>query len=119
MCGFIVSPLPKEEIQSYLAHVKYRGPDDCTITSSNGFNFGFNRLAFQGGIQHGMQPMSYLDRWLIVFNGEIYNCQQLIKFIEKSNQKYLGNQNSDTEVLAAFLAAVIESESWEAVSLID
>lgn len=119
MCGFIVSSLSKRIIQSYLAHVKYRGPDDCSIASSNGFNFGFNRLAFRGGNLSGSQPMSYMERWLIVFNGEIYNCQKLIKFIEKNNQKYLGDQNSDTEVLAAFLAAVIESECWDAISIID
>ena len=119
MCGFIVSPLPRNLIDAYLAHVKYRGPDDCEVVSSNGFNFGFNRLAFQGGSQLGAQPMNYLDRWLIVFNGEIYNSQQLIEFIEKGNQKYLGTQNSDTEVLAAFLAVVIEDQCWEAISIID
>ncbi len=76
-----------------------RGPDDTGAWHDEYVGMGHRRLAILDLTETGHQPMISDDgRYVIVFNGEIYNFQEL--------RKNLGGQwrsNSDTEViLAAF-----------------
>jgi len=61
--------------------------------------FGFRRLSILDTSANGHQPMNYLKRYWIVFNGEIYNYLELQA--ELKNYKYQFNTNSDTEVILA------------------
>ncbi|MBK7380889.1 MAG: asparagine synthase (glutamine-hydrolyzing) [Ignavibacteriales bacterium] len=61
--------------------------------------FGFRRLSILDTSSKGHQPMNYLKRYWIVFNGEIYNYLELQA--ELKNYKYQFNTNSDTEVILA------------------
>ncbi len=61
--------------------------------------FGFRRLSILDTSVNGHQPMNYLKRYWIVFNGEIYNYLELQA--ELKNYKYQFNTNSDTEVILA------------------
>jgi asparagine synthase (glutamine-hydrolysing) len=79
--------------------LKKRGPDDTGAWHDEYIGMGHRRLAILDLTETGHQPMISDDgRYVIVFNGEIYNYQEL--------RKNLGGQwrsNSDTEViLAAF-----------------
>ncbi|MGL4873404.1 MAG: asparagine synthase (glutamine-hydrolyzing), partial [Clostridium sp.] len=60
--------------------------------------FGFRRLSIVD-IQGGAQPFSYKDKYIIVFNGEIYNYLELKKDLKKQGKKF--KTNSEIEVISA------------------
>ena len=77
----------------------YRGPDKQSffIDKKNKFSIGMNRLSVIDK-KNGSQPMfSHDKRYIIVFNGTIYNFNDLKKFLSKKKINF--NTNSDTEVL--------------------
>jgi asparagine synthase (glutamine-hydrolysing) len=84
-----------------LAH---RGPDDSGVWVDEGAGvaFGFRRLAILDLSPHGHQPMSSASgRFVVTFNGEIYNFGDLRRELESHGHRFRGH--SDTEViLAAF-----------------
>ncbi len=76
----------------------YRGPDSQTFFNNKKLklSFGMNRLAVIDK-KGGNQPMfSHDKRFLIVFNGTIYNFKEIKKFLGK---KIKFKTQSDTEVL--------------------
>lgn len=83
-----------------------RGPDDAGAWDNGaGLFLGHRRLAIVDLSSAGHQPMaSPTGRYIIVFNGEIYNFQALRKALESAHQSPLPwRGHSDTEVmLAAF-----------------
>lgn len=83
-----------------LAH---RGPDGEGHWISRLGNAGLahRRLKIIDLSDSAAQPMHYLDRYSIVFNGEIYNYIELKRELKKAGYYFISN--SDTEViLAAF-----------------
>ena len=105
MCGIvgsmgIIPPLNVRE--SALSIMSNRGPDDsgewlCKDPSSNVW-MGHTRLAILDLSSAGSQP--FLDstgRWVLVFNGEIYNFLELKEELKENGYKFTGE--SDTEVL--------------------
>lgn len=108
MCGIVgflsrsnQYPLTKEIIVSMRDRMVSRGPDDAEIyiykNETLQIGLGHRRLSIIDLSDLGRQPMSTNDGKLwIVFNGEIFNYQEL------RNQlidKYQFKSNSDTEVI--------------------
>lgn len=81
-----------------LAH---RGPDGEGFWINEGGNAGFahRRLAIIDLSITGVQPMHYLQRYTIVYNGEIYNYPELKKELQIAG--YTFTSKSDTEVILA------------------
>ncbi len=82
-----------------------RGPDDSGVwcDESAGLFLGHRRLSIQDLSSDGSQPMTSADqRWTIVFNGEIYNFQQLRDKLESNGVRFRGR--SDTEVFVELTA---------------
>lgn len=81
-------------LNDYLAH---RGPDDAGIFICDDAALAMRRLSIVD-LAGGHQPLSSRDgRYTIVFNGEIYNHQELRKIL--NNKGFYCTTDSDTEVL--------------------
>ena len=73
--------------------LEHRGPDDYGLWRDNNVNIflGHRRLAIQDLSEFGAQPMkSFDERFVIVFNGEIYNHFELRKKLLQKVMKFLG-----------------------------
>jgi len=84
--------------------IKHRGPDSEGYWHNSEFNvcFGHRRLSIIDLSTHGHQPMiSYSDRYVIVFNGEIYNHLLLRENLRVSGADIAWRGHSDTETLLA------------------
>ena len=100
MCGIVGGLYFTEStaIENVLETIKHRGPDKRKIVKLGGHIFGHARLSIQDLSELGDQPMiSKCGRFLIVFNGEIYNTKILIEESPAIKTKLVGT--SDTEVL--------------------
>ncbi len=105
MCGIsgIVNrqdnSVSKQEIESITTSIAHRGPDDQGLFLENNFALGHRRLSIIDLSKEGHQPMAYLDRYVIVYNGEIYNYKELKKQLEAHGYRF--RSQTDTEVLLA------------------
>ncbi len=101
MCGFtgFTGNFPNKEdiIEKMMDRIVHRGPDSSGIHSDENVTLGFRRLSIIG-LENGSQPMYNEDNSIvIVFNGEIYNYEELKKqLIEKG---HIFKSEADTEVL--------------------
>lgn len=106
MCGIsgIVGKhhLEPGEVELLCHKLAHRGPDASgTYVSENGrVALGHNRLSIIDLSSAANQPMTSVDgRYVIVFNGEIYNFQSLRSEIERENPSSVFRTQSDTEVI--------------------
>lgn len=101
MCGIagFVGEGNQQILEKMVASIKYRGPDDCGFLIKNNVGFGHARLSIIDLSSAGHQPMSNQQEtiWL-VFNGEIYNFQELREELIRTG-KYVFKSQTDTEVI--------------------
>jgi len=99
MCGIfgLVGKNLSINIDDCLDSIKHRGPDDSGQYRDKNIILGFRRLSIIDLSPHGHQPMTNEDKsvW-IIFNGEIYNYQELKKDLVEEHRFV---SDSDTEVL--------------------
>lgn len=107
MCGIagFVDVKKMRDAESLRAHLKamtdslqHRGPDGDGAWVQNHVALGHRRLAIVDLSDSGRQPMvSSSGRYVIVFNGEIYNFQDIRVDLESRGVRFKGT--SDTEVM--------------------
>jgi asparagine synthase (glutamine-hydrolysing) len=111
MCGItgfldLQSARTREELEAVVGSMadtlSHRGPDDSGVwvDAALGLALGHRRLSIIDLSPLGRQPMASADgRYLITYNGEIYNFPALKKELEGQGAKF--RSTSDTEVLLA------------------
>jgi asparagine synthase (glutamine-hydrolysing) len=106
MCGingivnFNNKNVNEDDIRQMMSLQKHRGPNDEGVFVENNVGLGFVRLSILDLTVAGHQPMeSQNNRYVIAFNGEIFNYLELKKELEIKN--YTFKTNTDTEVLLA------------------
>lgn len=100
--GHILDSTSLDKMFSILRH---RGPDQYgSFTTPEGLLLGHLRLSIHDVSESGRQPMvSRCGRYVIIFNGEIYNYKSLKDSLTKEyGVSWTGN--SDTEVLLELIA---------------
>jgi asparagine synthase (glutamine-hydrolysing) len=120
MCGIagIIGTDPERMIGQMLASVEHRGRDDSGTWVSESIDsserracLGHRRLAIIDTSSGGHEPMfSHDRRYVLTFNGEIYNYRELREQLRSLGHKF--ETGSDAEVL---LAAISEW-GWDAVT---
>ena len=104
ICGFY-SKSPnkyKNSINSMTFALEHRGPDDSGIwqDQNTGVFFGHQRLSIIDLSKAGHQPMqSHSGRYVLSYNGEIYNHLELRGELKKIDPFIKWKSNSDTETL--------------------
>ena len=91
---------PATILQQATRSLAHRGPDgsDTWSDRDQGVHFGHRRLSILDLSDEGKQPMtSPSGRFVITYNGEIYNHLELRKELETRNPEFRGT--SDTETL--------------------
>ncbi len=81
--------------------IAHRGPDGEGIWSNEKQNIllGHRRLSIIDLSENAAQPMHYLNRYTIVYNGEIYNYIELKEFLKDKGYDF--QSQSDTEIILA------------------
>ena len=112
MCGIAgicnYSNHPIENISAMNQGLIRRGPDagKYWLWEKDKVVLGHRRLAILDLSEAGTQPMcSASDRYVMVYNGEIYNCMQLKKKMQAEGMKLQFRGTSDTEILLAVIEA--------------
>lgn len=86
--------------------LEHRGPDASGFWSDEvkGVYLGHRRLAIVDLSEHGAQPMSSVSgRYVLVYNGEIYNHRELRSLVEQKAHGWTWRGHSDTETLLAVI----------------
>lgn len=105
--GFTHLNQPAYSLERMTASLQHRGPDaqGLWLDPEAQIALGHRRLAIVDLSSAGQQPMRSADeRYLCVFNGEIYNHQALRKELEGSGLQPQWRGHSDTETLLAGFA---------------
>ncbi len=104
MCGFVGEirfddiGVKEQDLRSRASIIHHRGPDDEGYYCCGWAGLGFKRLSILDLSSAGHQPMQTPDgRYVIVFNGEVYNYKELRKELEQSGVSF--NSGTDTEVV--------------------
>ncbi len=105
MCGIAGTTRPTEpELQAMAGRLAHRGPDGsgAWVDPDGAVGLVHTRLAVIDLSPGGAQPMvSPCGRWVIAFNGEIYNYPELRQDLERLGETFASH--SDTEVLLRLL----------------
>lgn len=101
IAGILSRDLTKEarntSLEAMLLAQKHRGPDATQLWSDQSIGLGHNRLSIIDLSESANQPMhSPCERYVIVFNGEVYNYIEIKKIL---GQEIQFRTQSDTEVL--------------------
>jgi asparagine synthase (glutamine-hydrolysing) len=109
MCGIagIISSEPEARIRPMLDSIEHRGRDDEGVWTSVEIDdegrracLGHRRLSIIDTSSAGHQPMLSVDgRFVLTFNGEIYNYLELKRELETRGHRF--GTDTDTEVLLA------------------
>jgi len=89
----------RELISKMNSVLQHRGPDDQGEYFGENVALGHRRLSIIDLSSAGHQPMKYQNRYVMVYNGEIYNYLELRQQLKE--QGYIFTTETDSEVVMA------------------
>ncbi len=95
ICNFEKKPL-NQIVKLMTNSLTHRGPDDMDFFQNENISFGHNRLSIID-LEKSKQPMSDINKNIIIFNGEIYNFKELKIELKSLGHKF--DTSGDTEVI--------------------
>lgn len=102
MCGFVgfmntpQVQKPGPVIEAMADRIVHRGPDDAHYYEDKDISLGFRRLSIID-LEGGRQPILNEDQSkVLVFNGEIYNYQELREDLLKRGHRFTTRADSET-----------------------
>ena len=99
ICGIVGLPVEEGVIPKLLDTMRRRGPDDARFVLEGDTALLHTRLAIIDP-EGGSQPMALNwagERYVLVYNGELYNTAELRRELEARGHRFAGH--SDTEVV--------------------
>lgn len=119
MCGIVGilniddSPVSYKVLRKMTNALSHRGPDGEGYYHNGSIGLGHKRLAITDLTNAGSQPMKSDDgRYVIAFNGEIYNFQEIKSKLKGNGQVFCSS--SDTEVALKSISewGISSIETW-------
>jgi len=102
ICGYWGPKADRSLLEAMAERIHHRGPDAGNVWVEGNLGLGHRRLAILDLSPAGLQPMtSASGRFVMVFNGEVYNYQELKGAVEAKTGTLTWRGTSDTEVLLA------------------
>ena len=106
MCGIIGIFQPnknnKQQLLNLIKSIEHRGPDNTGVWSNEHVSLGNTRLKVVDLNEDSNQPFFSKDkRYIVVFNGEIYNHRDL-----KQKYKIFTTTDSDTELIVELFSKI-------------
>jgi asparagine synthase (glutamine-hydrolysing) len=89
----------EQQIKKMNDLIKHRGPDDEGYFFKNSFALAHRRLSILDLSSDGHQPMHYMEKYTITYNGEVYNYVEIKEELEKEGYHFFSS--TDTEVILA------------------
>ncbi|EID4391640.1 asparagine synthase (glutamine-hydrolyzing) [Vibrio vulnificus] len=101
IAGFVGKPLSDSDsiINAMTSVLAHRGPDGFGHFIESGIALGHTRLSIVDLSDAGHQPMHFKGRYVITYNGEVYNHVEIRSELEKHG--YCFHSHTDTEVIMA------------------
>ena len=107
MCGIAgilssdTQKVSRRRLQNMTDVLVHRGPegDGFWLNTEGTVGFGHRRLSIIDLSDAGAQPMVYLSRYTITYNGEIYNYIEIKEVLQKKGYTFISE--CDTEVILA------------------
>ena len=99
IAGVVDLPVSTDTAQHMMQTMARRGPDGNGIYTTPICTLLHARLAIVDP-EGGSQPMTYEDeqeRYILIYNGELYNTQEIRRELERFGHRFRGH--SDTEVV--------------------
>lgn len=102
MCGIAgfysdKEPINKELFDQMVDIIEYRGPNDRGVYFDGNLALGHRRLSIFDISSAGHQPFCYEDKYVLVYNGEIYNYIEIREELKEKGYEF--STSTDTEVL--------------------
>ena len=99
MCGIYGHiNLPTNQLKEMGDVINHRGPDAQGIYKSKNVNLGHKLLSIRAEVKHSKQPWKSDKGNILVYNGEIYNTEELKQILVEKGCKF--KTKCDTEILA-------------------
>ncbi|WP_106793788.1 asparagine synthase (glutamine-hydrolyzing) [Aquimarina sp. Aq78] len=110
MCGIVgvfninEEAVYRDELKTMTSQIAHRGPDGQGYYVKKNIGLAHKRLAILDTSDKGAQPMGSKEgRWIVVFNGCIYNFSELKQELKTKGHTFVSE--TDTEVICEGLSA--------------
>jgi asparagine synthase (glutamine-hydrolysing) len=97
--GYTGKPIAPVLIESSNKLIEHRGPDSSGYFFYKNLALGHQRLSIIDLSDDGKQPMHYKDRYVLTYNGEIYNYIELKAELQTHGYEF--TSQTDSEVILA------------------